>query len=345
MKLPQGTDNPQIRNLVKEVRQRPRHGIGENAILNGTGVIVQRPTTGGVFDSTYNTDPFYVNDHWKCYSDGNDIIDVSWDSSTQAIKLAQVTAKRWAIAQAVDSYETAFYSGQTASACFEIKADTATNVRFALLSHTGSAQSVASDIVSSWGATPTWAANLTAENTIEDLSVTTSFRKIEIPNISVDTSGVNNLVFVVWTSSEEDVGQNIYIRNCKLERNKICTPYNYFRFGDDLRSCQRYYCTIGSSSTGHIVGTGWSTSTTNARVAVWLPVQMRINTPTVTSTPSDWSLGITTPATAIGINSNASDGRNIGLQITTGATLSAFTFYEMQRAAGTSSIEFDAEIF
>ena len=79
---------------------------GANALINGQFAVAQRGTS---FVSGANNDTDYTLDRWKLFSDGNDIVDVTQETSTvpknrqTALALEVETAnKKIGIAQIIE---------------------------------------------------------------------------------------------------------------------------------------------------------------------------------------------------------------------------------------------------
>ena len=183
-----------------------RTGAVNNMIINGDMVVAQRgititDATVNNVSTTTNADDSYTLDRWILLSDGNDIVDVLQsdtspnDGSEKTIQLQVETAdKKFGIVQIIEQINChhALASGKV-SLSFKMKASDASidDVRAAVVSWSGTADTVTSDIVSAWeaeGTNPTLITNATYENTPANLSPTTSFAEYKIENISVDTS-------------------------------------------------------------------------------------------------------------------------------------------------------------
>jgi hypothetical protein len=69
------------------------------------------------------------------------------------------------------------------------------------------------------------------------------------------------------------------ITGVQLEVGSVATPYapNGATYQAELAACQRYYFRQGGAQAYQYFAQGLATSTTNARILVNLPVQMRIN--------------------------------------------------------------------
>ena len=171
-----------------------------NHLINGAFAVAQRGTSF-TSSSSANNDDTYVLDRWYILSDGNDIIDVSQETTTiptngkYAIALDVETAnKKFGIAQIIEGKNCVGLIGDTITFSFKAKvSDTSKldNVKAAIVSWSGTEDSVTSDIISAWGnegTNPTLITNATYENTPANLSLTTSYATYSV-SANIDTSG------------------------------------------------------------------------------------------------------------------------------------------------------------
>ena len=224
-----------------------------NHLINGAFAVAQRGTSFTSSDSA-NNDDTYVLDRWYILSDGNDIIDVSQETSTiptngkYAIALDVETAnKKFGIAQIIEGKNCVGLIGDTITFSFKAKvSDTSKldNVKAAIVSWSGTEDSVTSDIISAWGnegTNPTLITNATYENTPANLSLSTSYATYSV-SANIDTSGAKNIIVFIWSDvTDTTAGHFLYVTDCQLERGNVSTPFEHRSFGDELLRCQRYY--------------------------------------------------------------------------------------------------------
>lgn len=218
--------------------------IYRQAIINGNFDVWQRGTS---FVSGANNDDVYTADRWNLVSDGNDVLDVSQEAITDlagsnyAIKLDVETSARAGIVQFLEAKDAQKFKGKTVSVSFAVKSANISAIRAAVLSWGGTADTITSDIVSSWAATPTWAANWTAENTPSDLAVTSDWTTVTIEGIEIDSATVNNLALAIWLPNAETIGDIIYITQVQLCANDKALAFQPKRYDDELKNCKRYF--------------------------------------------------------------------------------------------------------
>jgi len=224
-----------------------------NHLINGAFAVAQRGTSFTSSDSA-NNDDTYVLDRWYILSDGNDVIDVSQETSTiptngkYAIALDVETAnKKFGIAQIIEGKNCVGLIGDTITFSFKAKvSDTSKldNVKAAIVSWSGTEDSVTSDIISAWGnegTNPTLIANATYENTPANLSLTTSYATYSV-SANIDTSGAKNIIVFIWSDvTDTTAGHFLYVTDCQLERGNTATPFEHRSYGEVADQCYRYY--------------------------------------------------------------------------------------------------------
>jgi len=260
-----------------------------NRIIHGAMMMAQRGTsfTGG----TTNADDVYTLDRWVLLSDGNDAVDVT--QSTEAptgglysIALdVETTNKKFGILQIIEQKNCIGLIGNTVTLSFKAKVSSTTkldNLKAAIVSWDGTADSVTSDIVSAWGAegtNPTLVANWTYENSPANLTPTTSWASYSV-TAAVDTASTKNIAVFIWSDvTDTTAGDFLYITNVQLEVGSVATPFEMRPSGTELALCQRYY----NYNLYQFVGGGVTPTTSNRSFysAAIFPVAMRA-TPTLT---------------------------------------------------------------
>ena len=229
-----------------------------NHLINGAFAIGQRGTSFTSTDSA-NNDDTYVLDRWYILSDGNDIIDVSQETTTiptngnYAIALDVETAnKKFGIAQIIEGKNCTGLIGEEVTLSFKAKvSDTSKldNVKAAIIAWSSTEDSVTSDVASAWGnegTNPTLASNLTYENTPANLSVTTSYATYSV-TATIDTSSTTNIIVFIWSDvTDTTAGHFLYITDVQLERGGNATPFEHRSFGEEEQRCLRYFYKISS---------------------------------------------------------------------------------------------------
>ncbi len=275
----------------------PASSFLRNHLINGNFAIAQRGTS---FVSGANNDDSYNLDRWYVLSDGNDVVDITQSttevpangSQTSIALDVETTAKKFGIAQIIEQRNCQGLIGNTVTLSFKAKVSSTTkldNVKCAIVSWSGTADTVTSDIVSAWGAegtNPTLIANATYENTPANLNVTTSWATYSV-SAAVDTASTGNIIVFIWSDvTDTTAGDFLYITDVQLEVGSVATPFERRPIGTELALCQRYYQksnagTVNSFSLNGGDSLGSAHPTANFRGGAKFPVVMR-GTPTLT---------------------------------------------------------------
>ena len=249
---------------------------GKNKLQNGQFAVAQRGTT---FASGDNNDAAYTLDRWKIFSDGNDVIDVSQETTTIptnrlfAASLDVETAnKKFGIAQIVEHKNCVGLIGGKVTLSFQAK-----------VSDTSKLDNV-KDMISAWGSegtNPTLASNFTYENTPANLSVTTSYAKYSV-TANVDTSGAKNIIVFIWSDvTDTTAGHFLYVTDVQLEAGDTATDYEHKKYSDDLKECLRYFYKLRKTNAYGEFVTIRTYSTDDGTGIIYFPQPMRVQ-PTLT---------------------------------------------------------------
>lgn len=227
------------------------------ALINGSFQVNQQavsPYTAAT--NPDNGDDTYLFDQWVLLSDGDDIVDVSQDTSViptggcASAKFEVETAnKKFGILQIIENKDAIKYAGKVASLQFKARTTTGKvieNVRAVVLSWNSTADTVTSDVVASWGSegsNPTWATNWTAENTATNKAlVADTWTTYKIENISIDTASMTNLAVFIWVDdTDAAVDDLLYLADVQLNEGAVCLPYQPRTFEEDIEKCYRYW--------------------------------------------------------------------------------------------------------
>lgn len=216
-----------------------------NAIINGDMRINQRGVTSA-------TDDIYALDRWTVLSDAATItVAQSTVAPTDGLYSFSLTPsttnKKFGIIQFLEQRDCVGMFGQTVTLSFKAKVSGTTNfdnVKAGILSWSGTADTLTSDVVSAWGAegtNPTLVSNWTFENTPSNLGVTTSWATYRVQGV-IDTASAKNVAVFIWSdvtvNSASDV---LYITDVQLEIGAIATPFERRSTEQEMALCHRYY--------------------------------------------------------------------------------------------------------
>ncbi len=227
----------------------------ENKLINGDFSVAQRNMGAAITSTTSytNNDTNYTLDRWKLFSDGNDRVDVSQETSTvptnqlHAIKLdVEGTNVKFGIAQCVENKNCVGIIGQQCTLSFKAKvSDTSKldNIKAAIISWNGTADAPTDDMIDDWndeGTDPSLVSNFTYENTPSNLGVTTSYATYSV-TATIDTSSTTNVIAFIWSDVKDTTaGHHLFITDVMLAAG-TSTTYPRIKRDDQIRNCKRYY--------------------------------------------------------------------------------------------------------
>lgn len=334
-----------------------------NLVVNGDMRVAQQGTS---FTSTgsANNDDSYTLDQVIMLSDGNDIVDVTQESSggvdggSDYIQLdVETVSKKFGILMPIENKDCLNVIGDVVSLSFDAKVSDAaklSDIRAAVLTWSSTADSITSDVVSSWnaeGSNPTFATNWTAENTPSDLSVGTSWERVTIENISVDTASAANLAVFIWSNdvaTNDTLANTLSITNVKLQKGSVATAFQARPFQDELARSQRYFFRAinGADQTGEPQGVALVDTTTTALVVMRFPVEMLSAPSGNVSAASDFQVfhsGSSTEAcTGLGISEVTTRGARLDATVASGLTAGEAAI--IRSSSASSTLDLDARL-
>lgn len=238
-------------NLTPDQLNALANVSGRNHIHNAAMQVAQRGTSFTAATTFLNNDDAYTLDRWFILSDGNDIVDVTQSTEAPADGVYSIALdvetvnKKFGIAQIIEQKDCAGLFGQSVTLSFKAKVSATTkldNLKAAIISWSGSADVVTSDVISSWnaeGTAPNLIANATYENTPVNLNPTTSWATYSVTG-PVDTASAKNIMVFIWSDvTDTTLGDFLYITDVQLEKGTIATPIERRPFSAELDICQR----------------------------------------------------------------------------------------------------------
>jgi len=274
-----------------------------NLLINGCMRVSQRGTTFNATTVPLNSDDTFLLDRWNLLSDGNDIVDVTQDTTVgdlptgaaACIRLDVETAnKEFGMANYLEYKDARAIIGGNVSLSFKALASNARigTIRAAILSWSSTADTLTSDFVSAWnaGANITPIANWTIEGSAQ-FSPTTSWATYKLENVAIDTASTANVAVFIWCDDEtNNVGDFLYITDVQLEKSAVATDFENRHFEAELAKCQRYYNKYKSPGNGERVRMGFGMATDTKTMGVWFPFpcEMRDDPTLGYSAVGDW---------------------------------------------------------
>lgn len=322
--------------------------MNKNLLINGEFNIAQRGTS---FDSTTtpkNDDDTYLLDRWVLLSDGNDVADVSQvtdapQGSVNAQKAVVQTAnKKFGFLQIIENANCQNIIDAVASLSFQAKtgANAIRNIRAAVLSWSGTKDTLTSDVVSSWnaeGTDPTLVTDWTYENIAFDIPLISNYQKFAIPDVSIDTANTKNVAVFIWVDdTNAAVSDELFLGQVQLEKGSAVSNYEHRQVGLELELVIRYYSELSS---------GWGQGAAVTTEVFFTLDHFNMRTiPTVTlsavaSITNSSATFVQSSANIIAIDTNADGGR---YKLTSFTGLTPKESYNL--GVGGGSIQLDAEL-
>ena len=255
-----------------------------NFLHNGAMAVAGRGvgpfTAASVF---LNSDATFQLDRWRLISDGNDIVDVSQDTTTVptggkfslALDVETANAK-FGIVQVVESRDCIALLSGTQQVTFSFKAKVSAttkldNVKAAIVSWSSTADGTQTDPISAWnveGTNPTLKSNYTYENTPANLNLTTSWATYSI-TATIDTASTKNIMVMIWSDvTDTTVGDFLYITECQLEPGVSATPFEHRPYALESLLCQRFLPAWPAGFMNGWLAVGMCTSTSTGGVSI-----------------------------------------------------------------------------
>jgi hypothetical protein len=156
---------------------------------------------------------------------------------------ADATARQYGMAQILESKRVIGLRGGAVTFAFDLRTDSTeiTTVRACIGEWTGAVDNVTSDVVSSWGATPTWIASFACANTPADITINSSWAQYSIS--ATLGSSFNNLVLFIWTPNTEAQNDDFYATQIQLVRGSAAYNWGVVQktYEEDYIEVARFY--------------------------------------------------------------------------------------------------------
>lgn len=260
-------------------------------------------------------DDAYCCDRWYVLTEsGNVTVAQVADPESGApfgLRLTQpdATAKRFGLAQIIEARNVKAFRSAAMNFFMRVKPSFAGNVRYAILEHTGTADTVTSDVVNNWASTTFTPGNffIAGVNVIKTGVVAPGAATYgEFSDYGTLGAALNNAILFVWTESAQAQNSTLELNRPQFEPGVIHTPHE-FRV-NELELCQRYCQRVYPS------GAGIGDTTTTAVFGFQVPVPMRaqatlaLNAPAMISdtVATDFSQSSASVAEVVGATNNGS---------------------------------------
>lgn len=343
--------------------QTPAAGGGsvslyQNALINGGFDIWQRATT-----FTFNDDTFGP-DRWNLLTETNGAWTVARDTDVPAALGFKYSAKcinvtlnnQMALVYLMENVDAMKLDDQAVSLSFYAKTSGTeiANLRATVLSWSSTADAVTSDVIGTWaqdGTDPTWATNWTAEVAGANKTLTSSWQRFTVENVTIDTASMANIAVVIWVDDGTiAANDDFWVTGVMLNQGATALTWNPKSYNQELLDCRRYFYRPGfdTQNAYYVYSLGAAITATTGRAMMYFPVHMRIGPTLSTSTIS--LLGLTDDAgsglivlTALATGISGSDHASLNYTVASGLTaFRQYIFLNNNSASG--YIDFSAEL-
>lgn len=208
---------------------------------NGTFEVNQRGSTS-VADDTYFVDRYYI-----LTESGNVTVAQTTDPEDGApwgIRLTQpdASAKRMGVATIIESKNCRKLRNAVATLAARVKLSTGGALRYAILEHTGTANSVTSDVVNNWSSTNFTASNffIAGINVLQCGTVTPGAATWgDLAGYGTVGASMNNLICFVWTEAAAAQNVTLDINRFRCVPGAVALPIRFNK--NEKQICQQSY--------------------------------------------------------------------------------------------------------
>jgi len=298
-----------------------------NKLINGGMVFNQRGAASSADDT-------YAFDRWNILTQTGTVaasqVTDAEDGTPYMMRItqSQASAQRFGAEQIIEAANSKLMRGDEITLSARVRCSASTDLRYAILEWTGTADSVTSDVVNDW-TSGTYTAgnfflgsNLTVTGTGSTSLTANTLADITALTVTLGSSG-NNIIVLFWTSDTQAQNVTLDISNVQLESGDTATPFEQRGIEAELSLCQRYYeksygigtpagSTAGDITAGLVGGTHFYSNVTPCPWSVVFKVKKR-TTPTIQYWDRDGNLSKhTTIANSSTITDNVDGGANMG---------------------------------
>ena len=248
-------------------------GSDYDYLINGDGQVNQAVAGAGIADGAYG------HDQWVALTQTGAIAvstltDVE-DGLPSMIRLtqSQATAQRMGYIQPLEASRVKRLRGKLVTMVMRLRNSTGAAIRYAVVEHTGPADTLTNDIVNDWTSgtymTGNFFASQSGNITVRAVGSVTPAASTLMDATLQTTLGstFNNLYVFVWT--EGAAAQNATLDLAvNLRRGNATTPVAMRPFQDELTLCQRYY--EKTYPLGDAPGTAYGTSTGGGPISTYI---------------------------------------------------------------------------
>ncbi len=222
----------------------PTRDPSRNRLINGAFQVNQRLAASSADDT-------YIHDRWYVLTQSGTVaastLANAENGAPTALRItqSQAGAQRFGVAQIVESVNIRDLRAAVAILTGRLRASASQAIRVAILEHTGTTDTVTSDVVANWASTTYTAGNFFASglNVIALASVTpTANTWASFPSCSgTFGGGLTNAIVFIWTETTAEQNFTLDLNRVALKAGNVAVPFEEEDASTVLAQCQRYY--------------------------------------------------------------------------------------------------------
>lgn len=230
-----------------------RSRLGLDSIIGTAGALSGRNRIVGDFSVNQRLraaagDGTYCADRWYVLTESGLVtvahVDDPESGALRAVRLTQPDAspKRMGLAHIIEARNIKEFRSQAMNFFMRVKPSFAGNVRYAILEHTGAADSVTSDVVNNWASTNFTAGNffIGGVNVIKTGVIAPGAATYgDLSDYGVMGAALNNAILFVWSESAMAQNATLELNRPQFEPGIVATPHEWRL--NELELCQRYF--------------------------------------------------------------------------------------------------------
>lgn len=179
---------------------------------------------------------------------------------------------------------------KTVSLSFQVKDADGLTIKAIIASWAGAADTITSDIVSAWSASPTLAANWTneGENTIV---TTSSWQTLKVENVALDTASLNNIaVFIFNSTATGGASSTVSLAQVQLEIGAKATTFIPRPVAQEEILANRRFWRLTGDASGNGPAFHQRAGAASEALRFWIPFPVKMRTTPTGSVGGTWAL-------------------------------------------------------
>ena len=268
-----------------------------NAIVNGDFAVNQRGiSASSIADDTYWLDRWIALQATGNVTASQQSLQANGIPTNGRLLQPDVSAKRLGTAQIVEAANCQWMRGSQVVLSAKVRCSSTATIRMAILTHTGTADAVTSDVVNNWASGSYTAGNFfdasMTVNAVGSDAVAANTWTTLTPITATLGSSVNNVIVFIWSETQLAQNATLDFATVQFELGATPTNFEYVPYYAQIAACQRYYVTAGRS----VIVQGFNSSAAwSQRAPLEFPVEMRVApTPTIASLSSNTNVASAT---------------------------------------------------